>query len=101
MGKVIRLRDVIGEINSFEKLDTIYAREPWTTESDAIVVRDPDEGDPPEPGPLGLKYFLEVFITLEVIEGLMNNINYTPTLDQICETVIYYATYDAWPELND
>jgi hypothetical protein len=101
MGKIIPLKDVIRDISSFDEEHTIYAREPWTAESDAIVVWDPDEGDPPEPGPLGLKYFLEVFITLEVIEGLMSNIDYTPTLDQICETVIYYATYDAWPELDD
>lgn len=95
MTKVMPLLDVIRDIASFDEDHTIYAKKPWTAQSSAIVVWEPDEGDPPEPGELGFAYFLEIFIALEVIEGWMGNIDYSPTVERICDRVIYYATYDA------
>lgn len=89
------LLDVIRDIAKLDPEHTIYAEEPWTADSSAIVVWDPDEGDPPEPRQLGLVYFLEVFIALEVIEDWKSVIDYSPTVEQICDRVIYYATHDA------
>lgn len=96
------LLETIRDLGSLDADHTIYAAEPWHAGSLVIVGQESDDGKmPDEAAALGLKYFLEVSITLEVIEGWENNIDYTPTPEQLCETVIYYATYDAWPSLDD
>jgi hypothetical protein len=44
----------------------------------------------------GMEYFLEIFIALEVIDGLkISQPHQKPSLEQIVERVIYYAEYDA------
>lgn len=101
MGSKMTLLEAIRVLDALDTSHTIYAMEPWHADSSVIVGQEADDGTmPSEAAALGLKYFLEISITLEVIEGWRDNIEYTPTLEQICNMVIYYATYDAWPELD-
>jgi hypothetical protein len=47
----------------------------------------------------GMEYFLEVFVALEVIDGWrFNHPNQEPELEQIVESIVYYAEHDAYPE---
>jgi len=46
----------------------------------------------------GADYFLEVFIAREVVEGWRaNHGGAEPNADQVLESVIFYAEYDAYP----
>lgn len=44
MGQVAKLGDVIDRLAEFDSEYTIYAAEPWTEKSEAVVAREPDAG---------------------------------------------------------
>jgi len=93
---MMRLIEAIRDLDSLDEESTIYAAEPWNENSEAIVAREPEAGGlPSEAERLGLKYFLEVFIAREVIEGWMSNLDAQPTLQQKCARLIKYAITDA------
>jgi hypothetical protein len=75
------------------ELRTIYAENPWTPRSRAIVAEQPEDGslDPP-PGAPGFRYFLEAGTALDVASCYPQN----PV-----EAVIYYAENDAYLPLQD
>jgi len=100
MGQIVKLIELIARLDALDSEKTIYACEPWTADSDAMVaLEDPESvlpfGVPREAAEAGMQYFLEVFITREVVEGWLSNLDEKPTLAAICQTVIQYATYDA------
>ena len=102
MGQIIRLADIIARLSEFdedeEEENTIYAREPWTADSDATVVREREEDDgepPPDVTEAGLAYFLEIDIAREFVEGWIASLSDEPNASAICERVIQYAINDA------
>jgi hypothetical protein len=99
MGQIVKLIQLVERLAELDDEDTIYACEPWTEDSDAMVARDDQESVPfwvpPEAAEAGMKYFLEVFTTREVVEGWLSNLDEKPTLAAICQRVIQYAIYDA------
>lgn len=50
MGQVTRLGDVIGRLSELDSEDSIYASEPWTEQSEAMVTREPEAGGLPTEG---------------------------------------------------
>lgn len=88
------LLEAVQRLNSLDIDSTIYAAEPWTPNSEVVLLRETDAGgltsqDLPE----GITYFLEVFIAREVLEDWVpQNV---PTLLDKCARLIQYATYDA------
>jgi hypothetical protein len=99
MGQIVKLIELIASLDGLDGEETIYARQPWSEDSDAMVaLEDPESADfgiPPEAAGAGMKYFLEVFITREVVEGWLSNLDEKPTLAAICQRVIEYAINDA------
>jgi hypothetical protein len=96
MGKIMKLIDVILEIDSLNGESTIYAAMPWTESSQAIVAKDPDKGGlPVEVDHLGLKYFIEVSIARDFLDGWIANLEKKPTPPQQCARLIKYAITDA------
>lgn len=96
MGQVARLGDVIDGLSEFDREDTIYASEPWTEQSEAMVAREPDAGGlPPEASDAGMKYFLEVSIARDFVEDWLSSLDEQPTPSTVCQRVIYYAINDA------
>lgn len=86
------LLGVIGNLGGLDDADTIYAKVPWSSDSLAVVAREPAEGGVPEEATgLGLAYFLEVSIAREVLDGLP----WLPTPETKCERIIHYAVHDA------
>jgi len=72
MEPVRKLIDIIGSLASFDDELTIYATEPWTENSNALVALEPEEGGlPPEVANADMKYFLEIFTANEVVEGFL------------------------------
>jgi hypothetical protein len=102
MGQIVRLGDIIARLSEFDDDDTIYVREPWTAESDAMVATEPevDEPDgvvlPPAAAEAGLSYFLEIYIARELVEDWIKYLGADPGAKEMCEKVIFYATYDAY-----
>ena len=96
MGQKMKLIELIRDLDALDEQCTIYASQPWTETSEAIAAHEPEAGGTPnEAERLGLKYFLEVFIAREFIEGWMANYDTQPTLRQKCARLIEYATNDA------
>lgn len=98
MGQIARLADIIARLSEFDADDTIYAREPWTDDSDAIVAteREEDDGEPPpEASEAGLAYFLEIYLAREFIEAWVASLSYQPSASAIRERLIQYAVNDA------
>jgi hypothetical protein len=79
--------------------DVIYACEPWTVDADAMVAPEGPESVPfrvpPEAAEAGMKYFLEVDIAREFVEGWIASLDEKPTLAAICQRLIEYAINDA------
>ena len=42
MGQIVKLAEVVERLAELDGEDTIYASEPWTEASDAIVAPDPE-----------------------------------------------------------
>ena len=87
----LKLRDVVDQIDDFDDELTVYAAPEWTPESAVIVAREPDGGGvPPEAQTEGMRYFLEIFIVKEVLEGLQEL-----DVDGKTRRLIRYAITDA------
>jgi hypothetical protein len=102
MGQIVRLADIIARLSEFDIDDTIYAREPWTEGSDAMVATEPQPEDweagglpPPEATEAGLSYFLEINLAMELVEDWIEYLDADPGASAICERVIQYAINDA------
>lgn len=96
MEEVSRIGDTIGRLASLDQDATIYAAEPWTAESVAIVAIEPDSGGiPEEAATRGLKYFLEVAVARDFLEGWESTLDSTPTAPERCARLIRYAIDDA------
>jgi len=93
------LFEAIRDLDSLDEESTIYAAEPWTADSQAIVMPQPDDGRlPDEARKLGFEYFLEVWIAREVLQDWVEwveSLNAKPTLQMKCARVIEYAVNDA------
>jgi hypothetical protein len=91
-----QLGDVVKRLASLDQEATIYAAEPWTSESAAVVAAEPESGAVPEPaGREGLKYFLEVFLACEFLDGWESTLGRAPSDEERCERLIRYAIDDA------
>lgn len=96
MGQIMRLGDMLDRLSEFDSEDTVYASEPWTEDSDAMVAREPDQGGaPPEASGAGMKYFLEVNIAQEFKEYWLASLEEEPTLSVTRQRLIDYAVNDA------
>lgn len=92
----MKLEYVLLNLEKFDKEGTIYALEPWGRTSKSLVAPEPNDGTlPPEASENGMKYFLEIDIALEHLEGWIGNLGYVPSAEEICERLICYARNDA------
>lgn len=92
----MKLIEIIEKLDSFSDEDTIYAAEPWSEKCQAVVETEPPSGGLPEKAQeLGLKYFLEVFLAREFLEGWIANLQAEPSLQDKCQRLIQYAVTDA------
>lgn len=90
------LIEVVDALESLNEESTIYASEPWTDSSTAVVARESESGRSPDAAQeLGLTYFLEVFIARQFLEGWTAHLDAEPTLQEKCARLIEYAINDA------
>jgi hypothetical protein len=96
MGRVTTILSVIEQLESLEDELTVYAAEPWTAGSKAVVAREPGSGGlPAEAQTLGLKYFLEVAIARDFLKGWASSLGHEPSNQEQCDRLIQYAINDA------
>jgi hypothetical protein len=96
MGQVGKLAEIVGRLSEFDAEATIFASEPWSDESSAMVARGSSEGGPPAEGKaIGLKYFLEISVAKEFAEDWTATLNNPPSNHSLCERLITYAIDDA------
>jgi hypothetical protein len=99
MGQIVKLIKLVERLAELDDEEIIFACEPWTEDSDAMVaLEDPDRkpfGIPLEAAEAGMNYFLEVDIAHDVVEGLTAFLGETPNSTAICQRLIEYATNDA------
>lgn len=92
----MNLSEILARLSEFNDEDTIYAKEPWSEDSEAMVVPEPADGSvPKEAEDNGLSYFIEVFIAKEFLEGLVNHKERHTSLSEKIERLIQYADSDA------
>jgi hypothetical protein len=90
------LLEAIRDLDSLAEESTIYASEPWTSDSAAIVAPEPDTGGlPVEAQDLGLTYFLEIFIARDFLEDWAATFETEPSLYEKVAMVIHYAINDS------
>ena len=96
MGQAMTLLEIVQNLENLDEEGTIYAKQPWTAGSSAVVAREPDGGGlPTEAERQNLDYFLEVSIAREFLEDWTNNRPSSPTSQEKCERIIRYAIDDA------
>ncbi|WP_020584407.1 hypothetical protein [Endozoicomonas elysicola] len=93
----MKLLEATEAIESLNQEETLYVKLPWTPESE-VALRIEDE-DATVSTPLDLKekgyeYFLEVYLTKEFKEDLLETGKYNTEID-ICNRIIQYAINDA------
>jgi hypothetical protein len=92
----MKLPQVVATLHDFDDEDTIYATEPWTEDSDALVMREPEAGGIPQSAAeKGMTYFMEIFIATEFLDGWQANEKRELSLEERCSRLIHYAKYDA------
>lgn len=90
------LLDVVRELSDLDDDATIYASEPWTTDSEAIVALEPESGGtPPEAEYRGLAYFIEIDVAREFLKGFNVRRATPPSAEEQCRRLIRYAVTDA------
>lgn len=96
MGQVTTLIDIVKSYKDLSEVDTIYAQEPWTERSLALVATEPSSGGLPEDAKkLGLRYFLEVSVANEFLVDWCQSLKREPALEEKCQRLILYAINDA------
>ena len=92
----MKLLEVIASLSRFDSEDTIYATEPWTADSEVMVMREPDAGGVPQAAAKqGMTYFIEIFIARDFLDGWQQNEKQPLSLEEQCAGLIHYAIYDA------
>ena len=86
----MELFKVIQELDAIDKDSTIYAAQPWTENSIAMVLPESEIGRiPQEAVECDLKYFIEVFIAHEFLTDWETNLDKTPTIqEKIASTLL-------------
>lgn len=87
--------ELTSRIHQLDPEQTIYAKAPWQTESEAVISAEAQGLPVPEQlARQGFSYFLEVSVAGEVIPDL-SHVQPSFTLEQWCERLIRYAENDA------
>ncbi len=99
MGQIVKLIRIVERLAELDDEYFIFACEPWTENSDAMVaLEDPNRkpfGVPLEAAEAGMMYFMEVDIAREFVDDWIASLDEKPTWAAICQRLIQYAINDA------
>jgi len=87
------LRDILHNILCIDEDSVIFAKRPWTLDSEAEIGKfDPGSRIPTSFTDRGFAYFLEVYLAKEFLEDLGNTLS---AEEERLARLIYYAENDA------
>lgn len=90
------LAGVLDRIVNLNDDEVIFAREPWTLETEALIGRlDANCGIPASISEEGYAYFLEAHVAKEVLQVLGER---KSTVEQRRALLLHYAQHDAYPQ---
>jgi len=91
------LIELVSNLATLDREMTIYALEPWTLHSPAVLASPAEDGRiaAAERKVCPHRYFLEVSIAQDLISDWLEQISPKPTISEQCERLIHYAMYDA------
>lgn len=93
---MMTLNSIVTDLAAVDEAATIYAAEPWAVDSKALVAQEPPAGGlPAEAKAAGLKYFLEVAIARDFLDGWIASLDHAPSAQELCDRLIRYAITDA------
>lgn len=96
MGQIMTLSDIVLDLDDLDPEQTIYVREPWQIESEALVAYEPEDGGMPDSVRiLNLSYFIEVGIAREFIQDWQASIVTQASLEQKIDRLIDYVHNDS------
>ncbi|MEV0795387.1 hypothetical protein [Kribbella sp. NPDC050459] len=97
--EVMATLDQIPDDDPFEIESTIFARKPWTVDSQAIV-RNEEVVDSVAPSAPAFSYLLEVDLAKEVIRVWSEwRDGAVPTSEEAAQAVIFYGEHDSYQPL--
>ena len=92
----MRIVDIVADLADHNEELTIYAKKPWSCDSEAVLAHEPDAGGlPPEAAAIGAVYFIEVFVANEFLDGWRASQPRSTTVEEQSERLIRYALDDA------
>jgi hypothetical protein len=92
------LVNLLSRLDDLDRDEVIHAARPWTRDSDAARLAEPDDGSAPS----GLAYLLEVALVHDVAEVWSSwRGGRRPTTEELADAVIHYAKHDAYLEPED
>lgn len=92
----MKLKEALDQIDSLDESAVVFARRPWTLDSEAVVDRlDGEMRVPQHIAVSRFEYFIDVPVAKEVI-GVFGS--RPVTAQQRRELLLYYAENDAYPE---
>jgi hypothetical protein len=91
------LREAVDQVGQLDDDKVIFARRPWTLDTEAEIGTLDDEnlGVPEAIRSRGLEYFLDVPVAKEVLEVFGDR---EPTVEQTRTLLLFYAEHDAYPD---
>jgi len=91
---MVTLQEIVRGLGQFGPGMTIYAQDPWQPSANAMVARPRDDGGGPDEAVMaGCRYFLEVFIALEVLRQLSVVHGKEADATERCARLIEYAEW--------
>lgn len=94
-GGHMTLEELISQLTETDDGLTVYASEPWSAHSDAMAVSNRDGTTRPDAE--GRTYLLETVLIRDVLETWSSHHGgATPSPQEACQAVIYYAENDAY-----
>lgn len=91
----MKLTEALDRIEALELDDVVFAKRPWTLQTESEIGRlDDDYGVPPGVSKRGFDYFIDVPTALEVLEVLSTR---NATASDKRELLLHYAEFDAYP----
>ena len=92
----MKLAEVCHQLHDLPADGTIYARLPWSLDSDAIVATEPEGGGlPVEAAEQRLSYFIEVDLARDFLADWLSTQPAEVPEDAACKRLILYAENDA------
>lgn len=90
------LLEITEKLDEMDREQTIYAAEPWSPYSAAVVAEEPQRGGVPTvASERGMSYFLEVFIARDFLDDWQAASRKKFSTQERCQRLIDYAINDA------